>query len=396
MRIDLLTSNDTHGSNAAAALSLWRVGSIVQATVLRDATTGQLWLKLGERRLPMRVASGHPQGPADGEQLKLRVLRDSPVLAFEVLETAGGALSGTGGDLLGDALRRHLPRQSTPMPLLANLAWQARNGAASRALPKQVTEALMRIWESLPRAPALHTPQELADVIAKSGVFLESALARSGRFGERADIANRDFKALLLALKKELAAQVPAAPATAAASGPLPMLRGPLTAIGATPATLALMDAAPAQMQELAQQTEGALARITSTQLLNAESARTDAPLWLVEIPLRQEDRAELLRLRFEREAAEAEHLPARWSVEVAMDLGAAGQLHARISLQERRCTVQLRSESPQLIAALNRDAQALTAALQAAGLLIDRIICLHGAPVGENAPPMRLLDFHA
>lgn len=149
-------------------------------------------------------------------------------------------------------------------------------------------------------------------------------------------------------------------------------------------------------MQELAQQTEGALARVTSTQLLNTESARTDAPVWLVEIPLRQEDRPELLRLRFEREAAETEHSPARWSVEIAMDLGAAGQLHARISLQQRRCTVQLRSESPQLIEALNRDAHALTAALQAEGLLIERVICLHGAPVGESTPPIRLLDFHA
>lgn len=391
MRIDLLTSNDTQVPSAAAALSLWRVGSIIQAMAIRDATSGQLWLHIGDRRLPMRIASGDPRGPVDGEQLRLRVLRDSPVLAFEVVESSGSA------DVLGDALRRTLPKQTSPMPLLANLAWQMRRSAPLTALPAEVTEVLQRFWEGLPRMSALQTPEGLADALGKSGVFLEPALAQAGTTAQRANIAKRDFKGILLALRQALAARVSPQYPSHVPSGPLPLLRGPLTTISAMPATLTLMDDAATQMQELAQQTEGALARTVSTQLLNAESAQTNAPVWLVEIPVRQEDRAELLRFRFEREAPAAENSSVRWSIEVAMDLGAAGQLHARVTLSEGRCTVQLRSESPQLIDALNRDAHLLTAALQAQRLSVDRVICLHGAPIRDGgAPTMRLLDFHA
>jgi hypothetical protein len=79
------------------------------------------------------------------------------------------------------------------------------------------------------------------------------------------------------------------------------------------------------------------------------------------------------------------------------LDLGAAGQVHARVSLSEQRCTVQLRSESPSLVDALNRHAHQLTAALQAEGLAVERVMCLHGAPVRDSgAPTLRLLDFHA
>lgn len=390
MRIELTTSNDTRAFNAAAALSWWRAGSILQATAVRDATNGQLWLNVGDRRLPARIASGDPQGPADGERLKLRVLRDSPVLAFEVIE------SETAADVRGDALRRNLPKQTTPMPLLANLAWLMRHRAGT-ALPLEVGESLQRLWDNLPQTSALRDPTALADALAKSGVFLEATLAETTTFAQRADIAQRDFKALLLALYKELQPRSRAQPVPHSANEPPPRLRESLTAIGAAPATLPLMDDTAAQIQELARQTEGTLARTVSTQLLNGAAAQSGAPVWLVEIPVRQDERAELLRFRFEQETSAAPEAAPRWSVEVAMDLGANGQLHARVSLQKSRCVVQLRSESPPLVDALNRDAHLLTNALQAEGLLVDRVVCLHGAPIRDaGAPTMRLLDIQA
>jgi len=60
--------------------------------------------------------------------------------------------------------------------------------------------------------------------------------------------------------------------------------------------------------------------------------------------------------------------------------LGNSGTLHARVSMYRKRLTVQLRSESPLLIEALNEQTHALTTALKAEGLMVDRVVCLHGA----------------
>lgn len=402
MRIELLTSNDSHTPGVAKALSLWRVGAILDATAARDATTGQLWLNIADRRLPVRIASGDSAGPTEGEQLKLRVLRDSPVLALEVVDTAND------GDVTGDALRRNLPKQTLPTPLLANLAWLARNPGIAAALPPAAAEALERLWQALPKANSLSDPTILADALQKSGVFLESALGsalestltQTNSQSEATVTLAQDFKALLLSLKKNLGPQAPhvaSNTASATQTGPLPILRGALTSIATAPASLSLIEDTNGQLRELAQQTEGSLARVNSTQLINAEAARTGISAWLIELPVRHEDRADLLRFRFEREEALQAAVESSWAVEVAMDLGASGNLHARVSLYRGRCAVQLRSESPLLVEALTKKTHALTASLQAAGLLIDRVVCLHGAPIrdpGERA--VRLLDLRA
>lgn len=390
MRIDLLTSNDTQVHSPPPPLSMWRVGAILDAIAVRDATSGQLWLEMENRRLPVRVASGNSEGPADGEQLKLRVLRDSPVLALETLESLPQA------DVTGDALRRHLPQQTVPTPLLANLAWLMRgDGAAS--LPKGIADMIKQLWQSLPTAASLSDPATLAEALEKSGVFLEAALARSPGAAP-ADVLAQDFKAQLMALKQALNAEgVQTSPLNGSAAGPLPALGGALTPLNASPASFAVMENPHAQLQELAQQTHGSLARINSTQLINAEAAQTGIAACLIEIPYRQEDRADLLRFRFEREKENSEKGEAGWTVEAALDLGVSGNLHARVTLQGKRLTVQLRSESPVLVGMLDQHAPTLAAALKSQGFIIDRIACLHGAPVrdpGEQV--LRLLDVHA
>lgn len=391
MRIDLLTSNDTQVRGPPpTSLSMWRVGAILDAIAVRDAASGQLWLEMQNRRLPARIASGN-EGPANGEQLKLRVLRDSPVLALETLDGPPQA------DVTGAALRRHLPQQTVPTPLLANLAWLMRDDGAA-ALPNGIAAAVKQLWQNLPTAASLSDPAALAEALEKSGVFLEAALARSPPGAAPADILAQDFKAQLMALKQALnAAGVQTSHPNGASPGPLPALGGALTPLNTSPASFAVMENSQAQLQELAQQTHGSLARVVSTQLINAEAAQTGVAACLIEIPYRQEDRADLLRLRFEREKENGAEGEAGWTVEAALDLGITGNLHARVTLQGKRLTVQLRSESPLLVSMLDRHAPTLAAALRADGFVIDRIACLHGAPVrdpGEQV--LRLLDVHA
>jgi len=148
MRIDLATVRSTgFAGQSPSLLSDWRVGAILQATAIRDARTGQLWLQIADLRYPARVASGDSAGPANGERLTVRVLRSSPVLALETLASESPA---SGDDVAADALRRYLPRQSSAAPLLSNLSWIANTRPGADALPSQVTQAAARLWQALP------------------------------------------------------------------------------------------------------------------------------------------------------------------------------------------------------------------------------------------------------
>lgn len=395
MRLDLVNLRAIAANGAGPSLlSEWRVGAVLEAIAVRDATTGQLSLDIGQQRHPARVASGEREGPQHGEKLQVRVLRLSPVLA---LETVASSQPAESIDAAADALRRYVPRQESPALLLANIAWLAQGKGETAALPKAVTQALARLWAALPTPQTLSDPDALQTAVQRSGAFLEHQLAANPS-GERNAYAG-DLKALLLSLGKSLraAGALPEAARTDHTSAPTPLARGPLAALPPAPATFAVLDTGEQQLNELSRQTEGALARLTTTQIANSAPDSTSHTL-LVELPVRHEDRSSMLRLRFEREGSRGQGAATEgWSVEAALDLGVAGALHARVTLSGRRIGVQLRAETPAVVDALSARAPQLAAMLREAGLEVDRIVCLHGLPAGDSgARGARLLDVRA
>lgn len=393
MRLDLVNFRGTAPTSAGTSLlSEWRVGTILQAVAVRDLKSGQLWLELGGQRHPARVASGQLEGPADGERLQVRVLRTHPVLALETLASNSATEDA---HVTVDALRRFMPKQESPTLMLANLAWLAQGKGSAAALPKNVLEAAARLWQSLPNTDDLTDPTSLKATLNRSGVFLESNLA-SGQHS-----MGQDLKALMLSLSKALqesgARGSSASSHTAGYAAP-PTARGALTSLPPAPATFAMLDAANQQLNELARQTEGAVARLTTVQLAN--SAEPSTSNFLIEVPVKHEDRTSMLRLRIEQEDRRHDQSSSgtnAWTVEAALDLGVAGALHARVTLSEHRIGVQLRAESPAIVEALSARVGELESLLRESGLEIDRVVCLHGMPVGDNgARPARLLDVRA
>jgi hypothetical protein len=319
------------------------------------------------------------------------------VLALETIASTESAHDAD-ANVAADALRRFLPRQESPALLLANLAWLAQGKGDASTLPKAVTQALARLWSALPTPQALSDPDGLAAAVQRSGAFLEHHLAASSGVERNAYAA--DLKALLLSLDKSLRS-AGAHPETArsdhTAPAPTPLARGPLAALPPAPATFAVMDGGEQQLHELSRQTEGALARLTTTQIANS-AADNAAQNMLVELPVRHDDRTSMLRLRFEREGSRrAGSAGESWSVEAALDLGVAGALHARVTMSGRRIGVQLRAETPAIVDALSARSPQLAAILREAGLDVDRIVCLHGLPAGDGgARSARLLDVRA
>ena len=397
MRVDLVNFRGAGPGAAPSLLSEWRVGAILQAIAVRDAVSGQLWLDIAGQRHPARLASGDGVGPQNGEVLQLRVLRTSPVLALETLTTTAPA--ATDSDTLADALRRYVPRQESPTLMLANLAWLAQ-GKGSPTLPRAVLQAAAQLWRAIPEASSLGDPGVLEAAVARSGAFLESNLAAPGRGAASADIA-KDLKSLMLSLSRALrehGARPAAARADMAVHSPVPTARGPLAALPAAPATFALVDASAQQLNELSRQADGALARLTTNQIANAAANDTPVQSVMIELPVRHDDRASVLRLRIERDGSRRQHATDdTWTVEAAIDLGLVGGLHAKVTLAGHRIGVQLRAESPAIVDALATRANELESMLRAAGLDIDRIVCLHGMPAGDaGARPTRLLDVRA
>jgi hypothetical protein len=386
MRLELSTMRAAGPGPSGGLMAQWRVGAIVEAIAIRDSSDGQLWLNIGATRVPARIASGDTAGPNNGERLQLRVLRDHPVLA---LETLG---SDTEATAVNDALRRFLPKQSSPAPLLANLAWLATHSEDSQQLTRTVADAVQKLWQALPDASELGTPTGLANAVKRSGNFLEANLAQ-GEPEDARQIMGRDLKALLLNLKQTLQRGGANSLSSEQPPGPLPSLRGPLTALAAMPASMAAIQEPARQLNELAGQTDGALARLNTVQLTNSDAANA---AWLIELPFRREGRPEMLRFRFERNS-QRESAEQSWTIEASLALGNSGTVHARVSLYGKRIGVQLHAEPPQLVSDLAAQTPLLTAMLSEAGLEVDRVVCLHGMPASDHdAPTTTLLDVRA
>lgn len=396
MRVDLpgIRSTSFAGQSPSLLLPEWRVGAILQATAIRDARSGELWLQIGDQRHAARIASGDGAGPVDGERLTLRVLRNSPVLALETLASGSTAADD---DVAADALRRYLPRQASPAPLMANLAWIANGKGGADSLPQPIAQAVARLWQALPEATTLTDPRGLQNALARSGIFLESQLAGGDRRAMAAALAI-DLKALMLNLTRALRdhGARPAA-AMGESNAPVPVARGPLASLPAAPATLAVLDTPNQQMNELARQTEGALSRLTTLQVANT-AQDTPVQSMLLELPVRYADRATVIRLRIEQDRSRKYAASSdSWTVEAALDLGAVGALHARVTLLGQRIGVQLRAESPAVVDTLCARAPELEALLREAGLEVERIVCLHGMPAGDaGMRTTRLLDVRA
>jgi hypothetical protein len=136
---------------------------------------------------------------------------------------------------------------------------------------------------------------------------------------------------------------------------------------------------------------------VTTAQIANS-AADPSLQSLLIELPVRHDDRAAILRLQVERDSSNRRSAGGgdTWTVEAAVDLGQIGALHAKVTLTGKRIGVQLRAESPIVVEALASRAGELESMLRSAGLEIDRVLCLHGVPAPEIIRQSRLLDVRA
>ncbi len=317
---------------------------------------------------------------------------------------------GEAGDgPLQAALRNALPRQLPLSTVLAGLL-AASGGSRHPALPAEVLQQMQRLLERLPQREAVTRADGLRQALADSGLFLEARLAEALRAGQPSTQLARqlagDLKGGLLGLLSLLLGQagggkpVPALVHGGETPPPLPhaqpVAQPRVPPPGQPPEGLSL----PRQLQQLLRQVDAGIARIQLSQLASIAEDDDGTRHWLLDLPLRDGERIDVLQLRIEqrrkrRESGER----GLWSVALALELPDLGPVHARVSLGGGTVSARFWAERDDTARLFDRHLGELQQRLRQAGLEVGQLAAHHGAPpAAESGPalPRTLLDEQA
>ncbi|NJL07560.1 MAG: flagellar hook-length control protein FliK, partial [Methylacidiphilales bacterium] len=164
-------------------------------------------------------------------------------------------------------------------------------------------------------------------------------------------------------------------------------------------------DASPRDaLRMLLAQTEGALARLSLTQLASTDAepilpGRGEAhnqPGWMFEVPLVAEGRTSIAQIEIRPDDG---HAPAGaepsqgWSIRFSIDVEPVGPVHALLTLKGANLAVSLWAERPATADLLQAGESGFAAALAEQELTLDRLLVRNGRPDAPPPPTRHLVD---
>ncbi len=360
----------------------WGTGEVLEALVLERRPNSVL-LRVGALRAEARTSLPLQAG----QRLALQVVRSGTVPVLRALDAAAASATSAAVER---ALRTALPRQDGYPPLLVRLESAART-LPQGALGHATEQALRRVLDALPRREQVATGDGLRLALLHSGAFLEHRLFAEGAAALGGD-RGADLGAALLRLAAALKAGMPppssaaGEPRDAAPRPPLPPLLSDAPQPQARPASPAGLDDLPGFLRGLLHHAEAAVARLQLHQLANLDSADAKAPQWLLELPVRTAEGADLfhLAIREEETHSAAANGDAAWQVELAFDLEGLGPIQARVRLAGGTVSVGFHAEQPATLHLLEARLEHFGAMLREQGLEVGRLDCGPGGVRGS------------
>ncbi|QKQ27287.1 flagellar hook-length control protein FliK [Candidatus Reidiella endopervernicosa] len=226
-----------------------------------------------------------------------------------------------------------------------------------------------------------------------AGNFFEANLLK-GLQGLNRPTPNSDFKAPLLQLL-DLLRTVSSSKSLPPSSDKLP-LSSELTLPGSAPQAPARF--APSlplgdtlrMLADLLKQVEGSLARIQLNQLTSTPHQATEAetrPAWLIELPLRNGERIDLVQMKFEEERGKNSdgNAEKQWSVKLAFDLDTIGPLHIKVTYAGGSISTIFWAEQHDSAELFKANMGELEQRLTKAGLVVNKLDTHSGAPPFKN-----------
>jgi hypothetical protein len=361
------------GAAAGSTADSWRIGSVLLARPLGVSPQGTIVLQIGATTV--ETQSPGTQLPP---QFQVRVLSLGAEPMLEVI------LPQTAETVVQQAMRERLPQQNGYAPLLATLAALAQRPVA-RQLPPMIRTALALLEHAMRTPEEISSGPGLREAVTRSGLFLEAQLADPMALGNA--VGEEDWKAALLRLATALAEDGYAVKPTVSGPGYAPDTAPPLQHRGlqAQPRAGTPLEGDPLLGEEdaldlkpllerLTADVHAALARLEVAQL---ETATTS--VWMVEIPVLSHDGRDVLQLQLEQGTASDD--AGTWTLGFALELPSLGPVQGEVQLRGQRLSVRLWAHMAATVEKIERRFDQMRDRLNASGLILDQLTCLHGLP---------------
>jgi hypothetical protein len=317
-------------------------------------------------------------------------------------------------------LRESIPKQAGMEKLTAMLNQVSSNvKEAVKLLPAPIEQQFKKLIEHLPAKTSLNNELGLKTAIKDSGIFLEAKLLAEtiikkspeqllNHAGQSAksitgqstglitphtstlDIA-KDLKTNLLQLSdviNKYKQQVENQNSSFPKQGQLtPMLEATKNAAAKTKNSTKTMNMAlKLDAETVNKQIESSIARIEVNQSKAIVTHDNQAPLWSVELPVKDKQDIDLLRLNIkaDRDSKSSNEKEQLWTAHIKIDFENLGAVSARVSLIDKEVNATLWSENQTLNNLINDNLFLLDKQIERCGLSTGNIICIEETPV-EN-----------
>jgi len=356
---------------AGAESRAWRVGQVLTALV-RSSGPDSAILRINGQNIEAATTRPLPQG----QVLQLEVAALSPRV------TLRPATPDAGQALLNAAQRVLLPRQAPLDNLVQTLV---RAGDQDR-LPPAVRDAVNALLRAIPASGELSQESRIRDLFRNSGLLFEQKLQQIVRQQASPDQLAGDQKGLLANLLRQLFGALQERPRSTEGGRHTPPGAAQPAQSANVRAPLPLPRDVNTLLGLLARQTDGALARVQLSQV-NLLAGEIQLP-WLVEIPVRDGDRTDALRLLLDREPQQGENDAERgWTVRLSLDNADLGGLHCTVTLRGRTVSTNWWAERRDTATRVDTQLQLLATRLEALDLTVGGMRCVHGRPPEPPRP---------
>ncbi len=289
---------------------------------------------------------------------------------------------------LAQMLPAALAKQDSVGPLLQSLAAVV---AKAVPLPQPVLKAALHVLAQRIAVPEGQVaPEAVERAVSKSGLYLETLLAKALPTQGDAKAALLDLKAVL---EKWLGPQPAATPVQDRAAPPL---RG-LPPRAAPIEQPALPDTPRDIGRTLHEQTDAAISRVKLGQMAalpDSGAPRQAGPELRLELPLLIGHQLVMAQLQITPDAPRREARSKRgWTMRFAMHFAATGEVGAEIGLLDKSVNVGLWAAEPEVAAAMQASLPELKGVLEELGLNPGAIRVRGAPPEAAKLPAGHLLD---